>query len=69
MNQEEKVLAYLKSGKILNKTIAKEQLGINNLNTAVFRLRDEGIDIEKEMKLCEKTSKLMAHYYYGSQRY
>ena len=62
MNQEESVLAWLKEGKMINKTIAFDELAIPNLGTKIFRLRDEGHDIESVVKPCEKTGKKMAHY-------
>lgn len=63
MNQEEIVLNHLKEGREVNKTIAINEMGIEHLNTKIFRLRDDGYDIQKTMKICEETEKNMAHYF------
>lgn len=63
MNQEELVLDYLQKGGVINKTIAMEEFGILHLNTKIFRLRDEGFNIDKEMKIDEASGKKIAHYF------
>lgn len=68
MNKEEKVMIYLKTGKILTKVIAKRELDIDYLNTQIFRLRDEGYEIPGPVKICKETGRKMSHYSWGKQR-
>lgn len=45
INQKQKVLEYLQSGKILTRKIAMEQMGIMNVTARIAELRNEGYEV------------------------
>ena len=46
--QNERLLAYLKKGKTINPLESWVELGIYRLSDTIFRLRNEGFNIETE---------------------
>jgi len=68
MNQQEIVLKHLKEGKILNKEIALNDLGILHLGTKIGILRDEGFNIQSEIREIEQGKK-RAFYWLEEGRY
>lgn len=45
INQKQKVLEYLQSGKILTRKIAMQSMGVMNVTARIAELREEGYEI------------------------
>ena len=49
-NQKEKVLAYLKSGKVLTRELAMTEMGVMNVTARIAELRNDGYTIHPNLK-------------------
>lgn len=70
MTQQERVLSYLKDGNRLTCLNAFNELGITQVASRIFELKEQGHDIRKKMisvtnRYDEKCS--VAEYYLGSE--
>jgi hypothetical protein len=61
MNQEKQILDYLRQGNAVTPLVALEKFGCMRLAARVYRLREQGYEIETRHK--KANNKVYAEYY------
>jgi hypothetical protein len=65
MNQEQQILDYLRQGNAVTPLVALEKFGCMRLAARVYRLREQGFNIETRHK--RSNNKVYAEYYLGDE--
>jgi hypothetical protein len=65
MNQEKQILDYLRQGNAVTPLLALEKFGCMRLAARVYRLREQGYDIETRHR--RSNNKVYAEYYLGGE--
>ena len=65
MNQEQQILNYLREGNAVTPLLALERFGCMRLAARVYRLREQGYEIETRHR--RSNDKVYAEYYLGGE--